>query len=52
MITNPVAIVSILTLIVFGMVWLERYRGFRKLGAAAASILFAMALSNAGLIPV
>jgi uncharacterized membrane protein len=51
MITNPVAIVSILTLIVFGMVWLERYKGFRKLGAAAASILFAMVLSNAGLIP-
>jgi uncharacterized membrane protein len=51
MITNPVALVSILTLIVFGMVWLERYKGFRKLGAAAASILFAMVLSNAGLIP-
>jgi len=51
MITSPVAIVSILTLIVFGMVWLERYKGFRKLGAAAASILLAMVLSNAGLIP-
>ena len=51
MITNPVAITSILTTVVFGMIWLERFKGFRKLGAAAASILFAMVLSNAGLIP-
>ena len=51
MITNPVAIVSILSMIVFGMIWLERYKGFRKLGAAAASILLAMVLSNAGLLP-
>ncbi|UCC26514.1 MAG: DUF819 family protein [Gemmatimonadales bacterium] len=51
MITSPVAITSVLALIVFGMTWLERYPRFRKLGAAAASILFTMALSNAGLIP-
>ncbi len=51
MITNPVAIVAILTLIVFAMVWLERFANFRKLGAAASCILFAMVLSNAGLIP-
>ena len=51
MITNPVAIFSILSIVVFGMIWLERYKGFRKLGAAAASILLAMILSNAGLLP-
>jgi uncharacterized membrane protein len=51
MITDPVALVGILATVVFGMVWLERFRGFRKLGAAAASILFTMVLSNAGLIP-
>ena len=51
MITNPVAIFSILSMVVFGMIWLERFKNFRKLGAAAASILFAMVLSNAGLLP-
>lgn len=51
MISNPVAIFSLLSLVVFGMIWLERYSNFRKLGAAAASILFCMVLSNAGLIP-
>ena len=38
MITNPVAIFSILSLVVFGMIWLERIPNFRKLGAAAGSI--------------
>ena len=51
MITNPVAIFSILSMVVFGTIWLERFKNFRKLGAAAASILFAMVLSNAGLLP-
>ena len=51
MITNTVAIFSILSIVVFGMIWLERYPSFRKLGAAAASILFVMVLSNIGLIP-
>jgi uncharacterized membrane protein len=51
MITNSVAIFSILSLIVFGMIWLERFPNFRKLGAAAGSILLAMILSNAGVLP-
>jgi uncharacterized membrane protein len=51
MITNPVAIFSILSVIVFSVIWLERFRSFRKLGVAAASILLAMVLSNAALIP-
>lgn len=51
MITNPVAIFSILSLVVSGMIWLERIPNFRKLGAAAGSILFAMVLSNAGVLP-
>lgn len=51
MITNPAALVGTLTAVVFGMVWLERFPRFRKLGAAAASILLMMTLSNAGLVP-
>lgn len=51
MITNPVAIFSVLSLVVFGMIWLERFPDFKKLGAAAGSILFAMILSNAGILP-
>ena len=51
MITNPLAILSVLSAVVFGMIWLERFPAFRKLGAAAASILLTMVLSNAGLIP-
>lgn len=51
MITNPLAILSLLSILVFGMIWLERFKKFRRLGAAAGSILVAMALSNAGIIP-
>jgi uncharacterized membrane protein len=51
MITDPAALVGVLTAIVFGMVWMERFGAFRKLGAAAGSILLAMALSNVGVIP-
>jgi len=35
MITNPVAIFSALYLVVFGMIWLERFKNFRKLGASS-----------------
>ena len=51
MITNPLAIFSILATVVSCMIWLERFQYFRKLGAAAASILLTMVLSNAGLLP-
>lgn len=51
MITSPVALVAVLTAIVFKMVWLERFERFRKFGAAAGAILVAMVLSNAGIIP-
>ncbi len=52
MISNPVGVFGVLSLVVFGMVWLQqRYKGFKKLGAAAASILAAMVLSNAGVLP-
>jgi uncharacterized membrane protein len=51
MISDPVALVAILTAVVFKMVWLERFERFRKLGAAAAAILFTMVLSNTGIIP-
>lgn len=51
MISNPVAIFSILSVVVFSMVWLERFEGFKRIGAAATSILLAMVLSNAGIIP-
>lgn len=51
MIAEPVALIALLMLIVFGMIWLDRFPKFRKLGTAASCILFAMALSNMGLIP-
>ena len=51
MITDPAAVFSVLAVIVAGMIWLERFEDFRKLGAAATSILLAMVLSNAGVIP-
>ncbi len=51
MISNPVALVAILTAVVFKMVWLERFDRFRKLGAAAGAILLTMVLSNIGVIP-
>jgi uncharacterized membrane protein len=51
MITDPAAVFSVLSVVVGGMIWLERFERFKKLGAAAASILLAMVLSNAGIIP-
>lgn len=51
MISNPLAVFCILSIIVSTMIWLERYRGFKRLGAAAATILSAMFLSNAGILP-
>jgi uncharacterized membrane protein len=51
MISNPLAVLSVLSVIVSTMIWLERYRGFKRVGAAAASILSAMLLSNAGILP-
>jgi len=51
MITNPLAIFSILATVVPCMIWLERFQYFRKLGAADASILLAMVLSNTGVLP-
>ena len=52
MVTNPFAVFLILTSVVLIAVFLEgRYRLFRSLSAALVGILFAMVLSNIGLIP-
>ncbi len=51
MITNPLAIFSILDTVVACMIWLERFQYFRKFWAAAASILLAIVPSNAGVLP-
>ena len=56
MITIPIvdhtAIVFILTLIVLFSIWVEKNsKVFKKLGAAALTILIAMVISNVGIIP-
>jgi uncharacterized membrane protein len=51
LIHDPVQVLTVAVLVVSLTVWLERYRHFRKIGAAAASILIMMILSNAGLLP-
>ena len=52
MITEPTAVFFVLALVVAIATALEAsYRSFRSLGSALVSILLAMVLSNAGLIP-
>ena len=52
MIDDPTAVLFILAAVVAVAVALEaRHHLFRSLGSALLAILFAMALSNAGLIP-
>ncbi|WP_439100817.1 DUF819 family protein, partial [Congregibacter sp.] len=50
--TDNTAITLILVLTVLGAVWLEQNsKPFKKIGAAALSIIIGMLLSNLGLIP-
>ena len=52
MVSDPITIIFILALVVFISIWLEeRYKLFRSLGAALVGILFAMVLSNVGILP-
>ena len=52
MVSDPITIIFILAVVVFIAIWLEeRYRMFRSLGAALVGILFAMVLSNVGILP-
>ncbi|MBK5255044.1 MAG: DUF819 family protein [Vicinamibacteria bacterium] len=51
-ITDPVAILFILALVVLGSIWLEKQGSiFKKLGSAATVILIALVLSNLAVIP-
>jgi len=48
---NTTTIIFILAEVVFISIWLEeRYKMFRSLGAALVGILFAMVLSNVGIL--
>jgi len=52
MVTEPIAVFLILAIVVVFAIWLEkRYNFFRSLGAALLGILFAMVLSNIGILP-
>jgi uncharacterized membrane protein len=48
---DPVQVLAVAVLVVSLTVWLERFRNFRKIGAAAASILIMMVLSNLRILP-
>jgi uncharacterized membrane protein len=50
-IRDPVGVLAIAVLVVAATVWCERYRRFRKIGAAATSIIVMMILSNSGVLP-
>ena len=51
MVSNPVAVLFILTLVVFVSTRLANYRIFQKIGVAFLSIFIAMVLSNVGFLP-
>lgn len=52
MVTEPITVFLILAIVVVISIWLEkRFDFFRALGAALLGILFAMALSNVGILP-
>jgi uncharacterized membrane protein len=50
-VSNPVAVLFILTLVVFVSFRLTNYRIFQKIGVAFLSIFTAMVLSNVGFLP-
>ena len=52
MITDPFAVLVVLTAVVYVSIQLSRnIKVFRALGSVLVAILLAMALSNAGLLP-
>ena len=52
MVTEPIAVFLVLAVVVVIAIWLEkRFDFFKALGAALLGILFAMVLSNVGILP-